>query len=345
MFRATGLTRLTTAQKTAGVGLGHAFLDSLAQRVMENGKGRADAIALLRELGVRDPEAFAQQIMAMGRLPSVEELDTPFGHDYTTAQLRFSNMVVQEPGAMDRPLLASNPTGRVLYGITGFSYGYWRNIIKRNGILISEKYKRNKGHAALYSSALFAGAAVAYLVNTIISTIREYFLNPKRWDELDKKGELPAQMAQLGFTRTFSFGAADIPIQTFSGLKYQRDLSNAFVGAAPGFFLQNGQKILTPLVSNSRKTNTAEYNALQGIYSDASPFLAMGLSRIPGAGPAMSIAKGVGMSAVTSPAIRDAFATAIVGKKNEPGKKSPTAYDRMLDNVFGKQVPKKRKGT
>lgn len=355
MFRRTGLTGLTRSQKTAGIGMGHAFLDNLAQKIMagDNGPVFGHSVALMRELGVRDPLQFSEELLARNAMPTVEDLDTAFGHDYTTAQLRYSRLTVQEPDAMDRPELAHNPAGRVIYGITGFSYSYWRNIIKRNGILLSEKAKTSPFRAALYGGQLFAAAAVAFMMGAVISTIREKLLNPKRWAELEAKGELDSTMLQLAFTRTFSFGAADVAIQTWSGLKYQRDLSNAFVGAGPGFFLQNTQKI-APLVptpkltypfinppSQSRKTNTAEYNAVQGAYSTASPFLAFGLARIPG-GPIVDVMSGAGMAYLTSPNARDAVATAVVGPKNTAKVRTPTALDKRLDEAFGPVERKKR---
>jgi hypothetical protein len=349
MFRRTGLTWLTRSQKTAGVGLGHAFLDSLAQQIVNRkgmGSAAEGAIALMRELGIRDPEAFAVQLLSMGRLPTVEELDSAFGHDYTTAQLRFSDMIVQNPNAMDRPELSQNPVGRVVYGITGFSYGYYRNIIKRNGILLKEIAKRDGPRAALYMGQLMAAAAVAFLMQATVSIIRERLLNPKRWHDLEQKGELEKTMLQLAFTRTFAFGGADPLIQTYSGLKYQRDLSNVFIGPGPGFFIQNTQKVLQPTVSNSRKTNTAEYNAVQGAYSGASPFLAFGMARLPG-GPIIDVATGIGMAYVTSAAARDQVATLAVGPKNgspaPDGKKiksGPTALDKALNATLGE--PKKK---
>lgn len=330
MFSATGLSGLTRAQKTHAVGLGHAYLDNLAQKVMNAGNKKAhdDAVALMRELGIRDPEAFSKELLEVGRLPSVDQLDTEFGYDYSTAQLRFSDMVIQNPSAMDRPLLSQNPVGRVIYGITAFSYGFWRNIIKRNGILIGQKWKRDKGQAALYSSALFASAAMAYVMGAIISTLREYLLNPKRWEDLEREGELESTMAQLAFTRTFAFGAADIGIQTWTGLKYQRDPANAFIGAAPGFTVQNATKVVSPLQRNSKKTNTAEYNATQGAYSLMSPVAAFALARVPG-GPLITAGKGVGMAYVTSPNARDLAAETIWGKKDTRKTKTPTWIDKM----------------
>ena len=340
MFRNSGLTGLTRSQKIAGVGMGHAFLDNLAGAV-DRGKGAeaANAVALMRELGIRHPEAFAKQLLAIGRLPSVEDLETDFGHDYATAQHRYSRMIVQEPDAMDRPLMSQNPIGRVIYGITGFSYGYWRNVIKRSGILLNEMRKRSGPLAAMRFGQLLAAAATAYLLNTTISTVREFYLNPQRWSDLERKGELHTQMAQLGFTRTFAFGAADPVIQTYSGLKYQRDAANLFVGAGPGFLLQNMQRIATLGIANSRKTNTAEHNALRATYSLTSPFIAMGLTRLPG-GPVINTAKGVATAVLTAPVAGTAVASAVVGPKDTPKTRTPTVLDQMLDRQLG---PVKRK--
>lgn len=350
MYQRTGLVALTKAQKDAGVGVAHAFLDNLALNATQgNATSKAGAVALMREFGIREPEAFAKEMLSRGRIPTVEELDSDFGHDYATAQLRLSNMMVQEPGKLDRPEFATYPVLRMFYGIMGFSYSYWRNIVKRNGLLIGEigksKERGGPGKAALYGSRLFAAAAAAYVVGTVVSTIRERLLNPKRWHDLELKGELYSTMLQLGFTRTFSFGLIDTAINVATGLKYRRSLSQAVVGAGPGNILQNIGKVAEPVANNSRKTNTAEYNATTGAYQLASPFLNFGLSRLPG-GPVLAPATGAAMAFVTSPAAGDGVATLVNGPKNNSlvnGKKvksGPTGYDKMLDRAFG--PPKKK---
>jgi hypothetical protein len=357
MFARTGLTGLTRAQKTAMVGVAHAYLDNLAHAIISKSRwtsaaAKKNAVALLREFGVRDPEAFAKQMVDANRMPAVDELDTDFGYDYATAQLRLNNMVIQEPGMMDRPEFAANPVARIFYALQGFTYGYYRNIIKRNIILINEMGKKGAGRggksgAAYYGSKLFVAAAIAYAIGVTVSTIREAVLNPKRFKEMQDDGSLWKNMALLGFNRTFSFGAADTIINAAVGLKYRRDLSNVMVGAGPATITQNAGKVLQPITANSRKTNTAEYSAVQGAYGLLSPFANFGLAYVPG-GAVVSAVAGVGMAYATSPAARDATATAIVGPKNGTvvaGKKTksgPTAWDRMLDSAFGKDVKKKK---
>lgn len=353
MYERTGLTGLTNAQKAGAVGVSHAFLDRLSN-IIATGKEDApqvkNAIALLREFGVRDPKAFAAEMVERNALPSVEDLDTDFGYDYSTAQLRLSTMMIQEPGMVDRPLISTDPVLRICFGIFGFSMGYWRNIIKRNANLIRDKAnpksgRGGKGQAALYASALFAAAATAYVMQTVISMLREKLLNPKRWDDLEKSGDLWSTMAELGFTRAFSFGLGDTVIQAATGLKYRRDLSNIAVGAGPATVLQNTQKVAEPFSNNSRKTNTAEFNSAAGAYSLASPFLNFGLARLPG-GPLLEPAYGAGMGYATSPAARDKFAGLVWGPKNGlivDGKKvksGPSRYDRFLNDAFGPATKK-----
>jgi hypothetical protein len=326
MFRRTGLTGLTRSQRTHMLAVSNAFMDLMVRRLAA-GEDVANSRAMLLELGIRDPDAFAREWMERGGgLPSVDDLDTPFGQDYGVASRRFIDQTIQNPTLMDRPVLANNPVGRVMFGIMSFSYSFWRNIVKRNGILLREQAKRSGGARAAKSALGLLGAAAAlFALQGTVSTIREYLLNRNRWRELEEKGELEKTMAQLAFTRSFSFGAADPFIQAYTGLKYQRDLSNVFVGAAPGFFLQNTQKMIMPAVRNSDKTNTAEYGAVQGAYSTfAAPALAFGLMSIPG-GPIIQGATGIGVALGTAPVARDAVATAIVGEKDKRGKKKHSA--------------------
>jgi hypothetical protein len=326
MFRRTGLTGLTRSQRTHMLAVSNAFMDLMVRRLAA-GEDVANSRAMLLELGIRDPDAFAREWMERGGgLPSVDDLDTPFGQDYGVASRRFVDQTIQNPTLMDRPVLANNPVGRVMFGIMSFSYSFWRNIVKRNGILLREQAKRSGGARAAKSALGLLGAAAAlFALQGTVSTIREYLLNRNRWRELEEKGELEKTMAQLAFTRSFSFGAADPFIQAYTGLKYQRDLSNVFVGAAPGFFLQNTQKMIMPAVRNSDKTNTAEYGAVQGAYSTfAAPALAFGLMSIPG-GPIIQGATGIGVALGTAPVARDAVATAIVGEKDKRGKKKHSA--------------------
>lgn len=319
MFQNTGLTALTRNQRQQVVASSHAFLMNLAPKVLD---GDANAISMMHELGIADPAVFAKEMVAKGRMPTTEELASEWGHDYGLATARFVNLTIQEPDAMMRPQLANNPAGRVVYGITSFSSSFWRNIIKRQGLLAAGAYKRAGGGAKGAAAAaghlgakFLPSALMLFGMQAIVSTLREYLLNPTRWDEWEKEGTLEQNLAQLAFFRSFSFGVADPFISAYSGLKYQRDLSNVFVGPAPGVFLQDAQNIISPTLRDSDKTNVAEYNRDRAIYNMlVGPSVSIGLSMLP-TGPLLSPAAGLGQAVVTSPATGNAFATMTQGPK------------------------------
>lgn len=348
MFERTGLIALTRSQRTHLLGTAQAYFDNLAGNALSTDtKKAAQASALLRELGVRDVEAFSKQIREMGRLPTVEELDTPYGRDFAVASSRLIDQIIQNPTVMDRPQLANNPVGRVAYGIMSFSYAFYRNIVKRQAILFNETRKRTGAMDATARLAIgFLPSAIAlYIGQTLVSTIREFLLNRERWDEEEEKGTLVDTMLKLGATRTFSFAGFDPLIQAHTGLKYQRDLSNVMVGAAPGFFLQAIQSIAKMNVANSPKTNTAEFNAAKGVYQLAvAPALAFGLARLPG-GPIVGPVLGGGIMAGTSPQAGKEAAELVVGEKGSvtdpvtgeitgPPKKKGAAKDKEAANKY-----------
>lgn len=319
MFINTGLHALTRAQRTHVLAAGHAFLDNLAGRVLEGDK---DAIAMLQELGVRDPEAFANEMKAKGDMPDVEDLGTAWGEDYALAQRRFADMTIQNPNPMVRPQLANNPAGRIIYGIMSFSMSFWRNVIRRQLVLTKGIYQRGgggkagAGRAAKHWAIGVLPAAMLMLGMGIVnSTMREYLLNRTRWKELEKDGELVTTMLKLGANRTFALGILDPFISGYAGLRYQRDLSNMMIGPAPGYIFQNIQTMLQAPQRNSDKTNTTEYNAARAAYNiSIAPAASMGLSLIPG-GPLLGPAAGFGQAYLTSPQAGNEFAKAITGPK------------------------------
>lgn len=320
MFERTGLVALTRAQRAHMLAVSHAYLDNLSKRALE---GDERSIGLLKELGVRDPAAFAKELMAKNRMPTVDELTTKWGADYSLASRRFIDMTIQNPNAMHRPQLANNPVGRIVYGIMSFSMAFWRNVTKRQLLMIASEFKRGGVKAASVQAfvRLAPSAMALFVMQATISTLREYFLNPERWEELEKEGKLEETMLKLGLTRSFSMGMVDPLIQAYTGLRYQRDLSSMFVGPSGSVLLTDLAKIINLFARNSKKTNTGEYNAVEAGYNMAiGPAIATGLTMMP-AGPILTPIAGAGIAYVTSPRMGDTVATAVVGEK---GAKTPT---------------------
>lgn len=321
MFVRTGLHALTRAQRTHTLAVAHAYLDNLSMRVLDFAKDDAEAKMLLKELGISDPETFAQEMKAKGGMPTVEDLDSKWGMEYALASKRFIDMTIQEPNPMMRPQMANSPVGRIVYGIMSFSMSFWRNVMKRQGLLLREAAKRGALPLAVKLTAILASAVPLFIGQTIMSALRELLLNPLKWEEKEKEGKLEETLLALGFVRSFSFGMADPILQGYTGLKYQRDLSNILIGPAPGFFLQNMQAMLMPTIRNSGKTNTAEFNAARAFYNvGIGPAASIALTYVPG-GPIIQGATGVGMAAATSPAAGTSFAEAVTGPKDSKKKK------------------------
>ncbi|CAB4120902.1 hypothetical protein UFOVP4_2 [uncultured Caudovirales phage] len=349
MFERTGLTGLTRAQRTHILAASHAFLDNLVGKVLSI-RGDKNADAMLQELGIRDVEAFAKEFAAKNGMPTVEDLDTKWGEDYALASRRFANMSIMEPTAMDRPQLANNPVGRVIYGITAFSQAFWRNVLKRQILMTKNTYKRTGAiDAAKHAVFGFLPAALLMvLTGTVVSMLREWLLNRDKWEEHRIKGDLMETMAALGAQRTFALGTADPFISAWFGLKYQRDLSNVMIGAFPGMILQNMQTLLQAAQRNSDKTNTTEYNATRAAYNlTVAPALSIALAATP-AGPLTGPLLGLAQMIGTAPAAGNTVARVINGPKGlktdpETGKRAETDAeyaDRMREKAARAQARK-----
>lgn len=364
MFYKSGLIALTRAQRTHLIAPAHAFLDGLAGRVLAGMKARKaggngepdtksrahkdmlEALARMRELGIRDPELFAREIRATNRLPSVDEMaaamdgKNPYAYDWVTAVSRMVDQIIQNPTLMDRPEAAAGGwMGRLAYGIQAFNYAFWRNVIKGSAVRTIEQAKRGgAGYAAEKAVfGLLPSFALLMLGQFIFSTLREYLTNRARWEERKKKGTLEEELIWLGITRTFGL-PIDPLVQGLTGLKYQRDLTAVPLGPALGNIAASLQQIATPAVRNSPKTNTTEYNALKGAYRlGIAPWAGAALSASPG-GPLIGGLTGVATGYVTSPVAGDEFAAMFVGEKgSDTREKKGRSGDRDSDRETSKR--------
>lgn len=341
MFRNTGLTFLTAASDAAVVDVGRrGILNEMAHRVTNGGARGEEAENLMRELGIRDPKTFAQQLVDMGNaLPPAEWLQGAEGFDYNTALKRLERMAIQKPDAAELTPLSRNPLASyATYSITAYIQSAYRNLLKRN-IIRGTRMAQDQQYEMLvrFSAGTIASAGLLYALQFLASVTREYLFNPDRQEEWEKKGDWLESHAALAATRTFSFGALDPFISSWKGLRYNRDLTYLPAGAYAGADLQNLTKIGKMFVKNSAKTNTAEHNALQGFYNFAlAPALSAGVNAAPGGGPVSTLLSGGATATGTGPIAANEFADAIVGEKHgrigEDGKKvksGPTTLDKL----------------
>lgn len=326
-FHRTGLHGYTAASRAAALPLADAYLRTWAKTAVE-GKSAA-AGPVLSELGINPShiDAFSKWLLELGRRPTIADLEAapPLMRDlYTTAVNRFVDEAIQNPKALDKPILAHNPVGRLLFGITGFLYAFQRNVLARSAHMLKAAATGKYGGVKLtpaermgtFSLALIPPFVTLIALQYAVSIMREMLFNPERFDDDDDLVDqlFNEEMALLGLSRAGVFGVFDIPMNAYTGLKYQRDLANVMIGAVPGFFAQGAQRMAQPLTSESG-TNTPEYNAVRGFWQVvATPALIYALTQAPG-GPLLSPAYGGAMMALTSPRLSHDVAEAVVGPK------------------------------
>ena len=287
-MQATLLTPLTRAQRAYGVGAATGYLRWLSKNFAA-GKRRAEMAALLNELGIADHEAFATWMTAQGALPREADLfdadgrPTPRGLDYMTAVRRMTDQTIQNPNASHRPAWMNNPAGRLAGSIMGFSYAAYENIIKRE-IALNKTLRTEapRGTAERRLGAALTGLAALAIGQTLVSTVREMLFNAARFEDKDDD-EIAKEMALLGISRTLGLGSADPLIQYLTGLKYRRSAAETMAGAAVGSFAELIDSVVGLATdANSPSTDTAEYRAMEQIYSKViTPVANAALSFLP----------------------------------------------------------------
>ena len=380
-YRRIGMTELVNAQRRASLTGAHIALQAWSQDVLAAekelnpdlnkptvpapgtapnprlsvntlGAGR-DGMRQLAELGVPPEQVFdfARWITENDRMPSIEDLQTPGGRVWGLAASRLIEQANQDPGVLDKPLMAStNPLGRLAFGLMGFNYSFMRNILlagpERYGHSVKGRFTeaRDRGQGVL-SSALTsspkalggavgaAGAVAAMWLSQLPGTIaREAAFNGDTWDEKKEKGELGEWLADLAYQRTGMNGTFDPLMQAINGLKYQRDLTALTAGAQVGNMLSAGQNMAQYFAKDRDiNTNTAEFNSIQGALNLLGvPMAAYALTAIPG-GPLVSAGLGLGMMASTSRQATKWAAGKVVGPKGS--RVTPLTPDEEVSQI------------
>jgi hypothetical protein len=329
-YARTGLTALTNSQRRSVMSAGHTALGAWSRDVEgSNARLARDGAAQLRELGVPDAHmpAFNNFMKNNPGLPSLKALETPEGQLWGQAVSRLTDKLIQDPGKMDKPLLSQSPGGRLGFGLMGFSYSWFHNVmdhfVETHIAKVKEGYHHEGvggaasalGRAGVHASVAAAGTLGASL---IASTLRERLFNSDQWAEHEKKGDLGSWLTDLAVQRTGINGPMDPIIQALSGLKYQRDLTALTAGAQGGYFLQAAANIAKAFVAPSANTNSTDYSGITGAWQLLGvPAMATLFSALPG-GPIAGKLEGAALQEATSPGVGDALATAAVGEKGTP---------------------------
>lgn len=304
------LTQLTRAQRAYGVGAATGYLRGLSGKVLA-GRDAAETRVYLNELGIADHRAFAEWLDGIGTLPTATDLfdadgrPNPMGRAYMTAVKRLVEQTIQNPNPSYRPSWMNSTGGRLFGAITGFAYASYENIIRREMVL-TETLRREAGAKAQGKrlGVAVAGALALIAGQTATSILREVLFNAARFEDKDDE-EIAKEMVLLGLSRTFGLGSADPLIQYMTGLKYQRGLGDTMLGASLGTASQRVDAVANVFSDrNSANTETAEYRAMEAIYTGAIvPVANAILSRLP-----FAPASAGGILAVSSRDAREKFA-------------------------------------
>jgi hypothetical protein len=303
---------------------------------------RARAMRDLRELGLQqaDDVLFMDwmhekdangESLQEGRKPVADELFSDMGRVYSDMLFRMSRKMILDPKPTDTAVFAKSTLGRVIMSIQSYSYTYQRQIMIASVKKIAEEYESSGSiyQTGKVTSGIVLGAGALMAGHAVISLLREMVFNPDKLDEMEEE-ERVAYILKLGASRAGFAGAFDPILNMFQGLRYSRDLNTTMNGAVFGYFGAALQQMIIPLVRNSEKTNTAEYNAIGGAYQLAViPIIARALTNLP-TGPFSTLATAALYSALSSPQARKDVAELFVGQK-------PAQARRTTRGVVGGQ--------
>jgi hypothetical protein len=279
-FGQTLLTPLTNAQRVWMMNTGHLFIHELSVNYLTHKDPAQQALARkeLLALGLKDSNIhqFAEWIQSgNGKLPKADDMfqtDTmeigEMGEIWAVAVTTLVGEIIQNPQKTDRPWLASQPNARMMFGILGFLYSFWGNVVAGYITDVHERAKiggkKEYVEGAAWFSATFASLFAAHLVVTIG---REFLTNGDRWDEWEEDDELAERLVRIAASRTGILGPFDHLYNLFNAVRYQVDLGTSLAGAQAGFFMQNANKIIFSALRNAESTDTAERNMVEGIYN------------------------------------------------------------------------------
>lgn len=314
-FAKIKLSGITNAQRRSAAKIGFQYITEMAYEIQNPSsmRNQKQARLVMKDLGVADSRMaqFVDYVLSFNehndkgnfvgkmKLPTANEVFanesgefSDMGLQLAVSIMRFTDQSIQDPRTVDRPLWAENGIGRIVYGITSFIYSFQDKVLKPMYRRTAREYEMSRSEGkSRASSGMDAGTAAAlnaaipltslFTAHALVSTAREYIFNQDRWDreweeaDEDELKFIGNYLLPLAFTRSGLTGAFDPLFQAFTGLKYQRDIANTFLGTG-GYVAQNFQDIAKYWVNNSENTVSNEFKALRGIYNlTVNPFASL----------------------------------------------------------------------
>ena len=270
------------------------------------------------------------------KAPSLDELIgrggelTDMGNLLAIAVGRLVDQTIQNPKSVDRPMYAEHPVGRMVFGIQSFMRAYTRNVLIGSAKKVNREYQDNGmvSAATMLGLQMIPNFALLYGGHLMVSTLREVLLNGDKLEREREDDNLVPYLMELGFMRAGFYGAFDPWINMYKSLRYEADSKTILVGASLSFYSRALDRMLgvTNRFRNSPNTVAAEYQGAVGFWDT---FVTTGVSAVtsmPGPGPILGTALGVGATVATSPTVKHAtireFIKLLYGEEYRPSTRS-----------------------
>jgi len=342
-FESNLLAPLTRAQRSAAMQTLPVWFNVLSHDILDTDSKPHRKRAAIREFveaGIPENrvEEFSHYVQSLNMgLPSIDESYLPqtMPQMYMTAIGYITDHIIQNPSKMDRPLMANSPTGRFVYGLMSFQFAYYDNIIKRKLGNIKEDFQKDGFAVGAAHSAEFAAAfALQLSLASTVFLLRSALFNPDLLDKKMEDEELFDYVAAGGFSYASPLSPlASMGYNIWSSAKYQKDLSNYFVGAQASYYLQPAEAWKNYFMNNSENTDTQDRHATEASYRMFVGLPSSILSGyIPGGG-VLGTSYGVANMFISSRGAETAVSNAIYGPKE---KKKKTHEKRYLGKNIGK---------
>lgn len=373
-FQKIQLTGITNAQRRTAARIGFQFMTEMAYEIRNPSSARnaKRAQLTLNDLGVADSrmDQFVDYLLSLNnmtdkgkvdgkiKLPAIDQVTdenatyTDMGLQLAVSVMRFTDQSIQDPRRADRPRWAENPVGKFVYGITSFIRSFHDKVlmgsirrVQREARISRElgaSKSRARADATAYAIAKVAGPMLTFFAaHALVATAREYLLNQDRWDrEWEESDEdavkfVSGYLLQNAFSRSGLTGAFDPLWQAWTGIKYQRDLSNILIGTA-GYITQELDNIAGYFSDkNSDNTVSAEFKAYRALWNlTAQPMISYTFAKTPMADAIKLPAYGLAATA-TSTTVKNYLINEIVhllhGQRYEPGQRGRTRKKRPGD--------------
>ena len=341
-FRRTGLHQFTEGTRVAAVAMGETFIQRLARDVNEDVSIKQSSVRYLKELGVTDVDAFSQFVESLKGKSEADRLQAITGNrsgkaqrEYRNALVKFAEQTIMNPNAGTRPRWAAHPIGAMCYNLQSYLGAFHENVTKRvmrttveaanlkNGLTFNDRV-RMMGPLATFPVLFYA----AYGLNNNVRD--ELFTDPaRRFNEPDSEGIKHLR----AMSRSNMLGRYDAIINLATNVKYDKDPATALIGPGLGA-LSEGIKGAKDYFSdeNSKHTNTAERRGHRLLWDLAMRPPMNALMSVATPGRFTAPLGGIGIQAMSHPAIRENYVEKMAGPPVDP--KNRPLPRNFLDDGF-----------